>query len=65
MSCYAYDDPELAQISSQEHRLLLTRDRGLLKHKIVVYGHWVRSTDPRQQLIDLLRRYALLPQIQL
>lgn len=56
---------ELAQISSQENRLLLTRDRGLLKHKIVVYGHSVRSSEPRQQLIDIIRRYHLQDQIQL
>ncbi len=61
----SYGDDELAQISSQENRLLLTRDRGLLKHKIVIYGHCVRSSEPRQQLIDLLRRYHLQAQIQL
>ncbi|MFN8440020.1 MAG: Mut7-C RNAse domain-containing protein [Caldilineaceae bacterium] len=60
-----YDDSELAQISSHENRLLLTRDRGLLKYKIVVYGHCVRSSEPRQQLIDILRRYHLQDQIQL
>ena len=58
-----YDDPELADISSQEKRVLLTRDRGLLKRKIVVYGHWVRPTEPRQQLISVLRRYDLAVEI--
>lgn len=58
-----YDDVELAQISSEETRLLLTRDRGLLKRKIVVYGHCVRHSDPRQQLIDVLRRYQLKEQV--
>lgn len=58
-----YADAELAQISSEETRLLLTRDRGLLKRKLVVYGHCVRSSEPRQQLIDVLRRYGLKDQV--
>ncbi|MFN8488706.1 MAG: Mut7-C RNAse domain-containing protein [Caldilineaceae bacterium] len=59
-----YADAELARISSEETRLLLTRDRGLLKRKLVVYGHCVRNSDPRQQLIDVLRRYGLQDQVQ-
>ena len=54
-----YDDAELAQISSDETRILLTRDRGLLKRKRVVYGHCVRLSDPRQQVVAVLRRYQL------
>ncbi len=57
-----YADAELARISSEETRLLLTRDRGLLKRKLVVYGHCVRNNQPRQQLIDVLRRYGLKDQ---
>jgi uncharacterized protein with PIN domain len=59
-----YDDAELAVISSQEVRVLLTRDRGLLKRKAVVYGYCVRTSQPRQQLIDVLRRYRLSEAIQ-
>jgi uncharacterized protein len=54
-----FDDAELAYISASELRILLTRDRGLLKRKCVVYGYCVRVSEPRQQLIDLLRRYGL------
>lgn len=54
-----YPDDELARISSQEQRILLTRDRGLLKRGIVVHGYYVRETDPQQQLIEILRRYQL------
>lgn len=54
-----YQDAELAQISSRENRILLTRDRGLLMRKPVVYGYWLRSTVPRRQLIALLQRYNL------
>ena len=53
-----YDDLTLAHISAAEDRLLLTRDRGLLKRKLVVYGHCVRHPDPAIQVVDVLRRYV-------
>ena len=65
-SLYAndYDDATLAHIAQEQGRLLLTRDRGLLKRRIVVHGHCVRSSVPRQQLIDVLQRYNLRQEIQ-
>lgn len=52
-----YDDPELAAIAGDEQRILLTRDLGLLKRNRVVYGAYVRTTDPQQQVIEILRRF--------
>ncbi len=54
-----YADEELAQISSTEQRILLTRDRGVLKRSIVTYGYYVRETNPEQQLIEVVRRFNL------
>jgi uncharacterized protein with PIN domain len=54
-----FDDVELAQVSSEENRVLLTRDRRLLMRKVVVYGYCVRTRDPRRQLVDVIRRYRL------
>jgi hypothetical protein len=53
------DDEELAQISSREKRILLTRDRGLLKRSIVTHGALVRSAIPRQQVIEVIQRFQL------
>jgi len=53
------DDAELAHRSSREQRILLTRDRGLLKRSEVVYGYCVRSLDPRAQVLEVLNRFAL------
>ena len=53
------DDAELARISAEEDRILLTRDRGLLKRKIVTHGYLPRSDDPRQQLDEVLQRFDL------
>ncbi len=58
-----YDDHELAAISAAEHRILLTRDAGLLKHGVVTHGYWLRSTDARRQLVEVVRRFDLWRQI--
>jgi len=54
-----YHDQELAQISCQEQRILLTQDRGLLKRSIITYGYVVRSDDPEQQLVEIFKRFQL------
>lgn len=54
-----YDDPELAEISANENRILLTKDRGLLKRKIVQHGYCVRSQDSQKQLLEVVERYNL------
>lgn len=54
-----FADPELASISSQKDRILLTRDRGLLKRKEVTHGYCVRADDPQQQLLEVLRRFDI------
>ena len=57
-----YDDEQLATLAHGDRRVLLTRDRGLLKRKIVAHGFCVRQTRPSSQLVDIIRRYALAPE---
>jgi len=52
-------DEELARISANEKRILLTRDRGLLKRNIVTRGYCVRTTNSREQLAEVLQRFDL------
>jgi uncharacterized protein with PIN domain len=52
-------DAELAQISAGKHRILLTRDRGLLKHGAITHGYWVRETDSRRQIEEVMHRFDL------
>lgn len=52
-------DEELASISANEKRILLTRDRGLLKRNTVIRGHFVRTTNPREQLAEVFERFDL------
>ena len=54
-----YDDDELAQIASSEKRILLTRDRGLLKRSVVTHGYCLRNANPRRQLVEVARRFDL------
>lgn len=54
-----YDDPELVRISVEEQRIVLTRDVGLLKRGSLEHGYYVRSTDPREQVVEVVRRFDL------
>ena len=58
-----YDDEELAQISSEQQRVLLTQDLGLLKRSIVTYGYRVRSPNPKIQVKEVLKRFDLYSKI--
>ncbi len=53
------DDPEIIDVALREGRTILTADRGLLKHKRVVSGLLIRSTQIEKQLEQVLRRYEL------
>jgi len=52
-------DAELAETVARERRVILTRDRYLLMRTKVDRGYWVRSTAPKQQLAEVLRRFDL------
>lgn len=58
-----YDDEELAQISSEQRRVLLTQDLGLLKRSVVIYGYRVRSPNPKVQVKEVLERFDLYAKI--
>ena len=55
-----YRDQELARISRDDRRILLTRDRGLLKRSAVTHGHLMRETIPRRQLAEVVERFDLV-----
>jgi len=54
-----WDDAALACCSHDEQRLLLTRDRGLLKRREVTRGYCVRAARPRQQLLEVVTHFDL------
>jgi len=54
-----FQDDELARLSSEQNRVLLTRDRALLQRKIITHGYFVRETTPRLQVREVLLRFDL------
>ncbi|OHV05317.1 Mut7-C RNAse domain-containing protein [Mycobacterium talmoniae] len=53
------DDAALAEISLSQQRILLTRDRGLLKRRAITHGLFVRADQPDEQTLEILRRLDL------
>ncbi|MFJ9583093.1 Mut7-C RNAse domain-containing protein [Streptomyces acidicola] len=51
-------DPALAARSAAERRVMLSRDRGLLRRRELWAGAFVYSTRPDEQLRDVLDRFA-------
>ena len=55
----AAEDRQLVEIASTNNRALLTRDRRLLMHAAVQHGYYLRSQNPLEQTIEVLRRFNL------
>lgn len=53
------EDEHLARLASDEKRILLTRDRGLLKRRLVARGYCVRQDDPHAQIMEIVERFDL------
>lgn len=53
------NDKTLAEIAAREQRIVLSRDRGLLKRKIITHGHLVRANLPEEQLQEIIGFYGL------
>ncbi len=53
------DDEDLVRAARREKRIILSRDRGLLKRRLVTHGYLVRGSDPRDQVAEVIRRFDL------
>ncbi len=58
-----YHDHEIVDLSVQEKRIILTRDRGILMHRVVEHGYWIRSMVVDSQLTEVLKRYQLFSKV--
>ena len=58
-----YSDAQLARISVAHGRILLTRDRFLLRQKIITHAYWVRAHDPDQQILEFIKRFDFSAQV--
>ncbi|MEL0587228.1 MAG: Mut7-C RNAse domain-containing protein [Candidatus Thiodiazotropha sp. (ex. Lucinoma kazani)] len=52
-------DSNLARLSVEQGRVLLTRDRGLLMRRNITHGCFIHATEPRQQLMEIVQRLQL------
>ncbi|PAU94561.1 hypothetical protein CK503_07135 [Aliifodinibius salipaludis] len=52
-------DKEIINQMLGEQRVLLSRDRKLLMHKVIEYGYLPRSDEPVKQLLEIFRRFNL------
>ena len=52
-------DREIVALAVTENRAVLTRDIGLLKHKVLRYGYWLRSQQSEEQLLEVIRLFSL------
>lgn len=56
-------DAEIVAQAVENRRIILTRDRELLKHSAVTHGYWVRSIEPVEQTREVVRRFDLRNQV--
>lgn len=54
-----FADDEIVEISLKERRIILTRDKGILKYGDVTHGYWVRSDDLKEQIVEVVSRIQL------
>lgn len=54
-----FDDDEIIRIAAREKRIILTRDKGILKNNQVTHGYWLRNTAPSLQLEEVVERLQL------
>ncbi|MBB6611826.1 Mut7-C ubiquitin/RNAse domain-containing protein [Pontibacter sp. Tf4] len=52
-------EKELVRIAVEENRILLSRGVNILKYKTIVHGYWLRSQQPEEQLLEVIRYYSL------
>ncbi|MBT4504294.1 MAG: Mut7-C ubiquitin/RNAse domain-containing protein [Gemmatimonadetes bacterium] len=54
-----FDDAEIVAISLSERRIILTRDKGILKTGAVTHGYWLREVRPKAQLREVVKALDL------
>jgi uncharacterized protein with PIN domain len=60
-----FNDQEIINLAFTDKRVILARDKGLLKNKKVTYGYWIRSQNPWEQIKEIFIRFDLKKQITL
>ncbi len=59
----SYWKNEIIEISLKERRVILTKDKDLLKRTEITHGYWIRNDNPDQQIKELIKRFDLRNEI--
>jgi len=59
----SYNDEDIITLSKSDHRIILTRDLGILKNKTVTHGYWVRNTHWKKQVLEIISKFDLFSKI--
>lgn len=54
-----FEDEEIIRRGIEENRIILTRDLGILKNNQVTHGYFLRHTDPKKQIREVVFRFDL------
>lgn len=57
-----YQDDEIIEIATQA-RIVLTRDKGILKNNAVTHGYFVRNTNPLKQIKEIMIKFDLFTKV--
>ena len=60
-----WGDAQIADVAGKDRRILLTRDKELLKRNRVLWGHLIRSQHPWEQLAEVIHFFGLKDRIEL
>lgn len=58
----SWNDEAIIDLSIRQHRIILTRDLGILKQSRVTHGYWLRHDLPKEQLLEILLALDLFRQ---
>jgi uncharacterized protein with PIN domain len=56
-----FRDKEITFLAHKDGRIVLSKDRSLLKRKDIIYGHLVQALDPDSQLKEIVHFFGLKP----
>jgi len=57
--CNSYSDDEILNIALSDNRIILTRDKGILRNGTAIFGYFVRNTNPRSQLKEVIAYFDI------
>lgn len=58
-----FKDDEIVNISVDEKRAILTSDRNILKRSVITHGYFVRNSEVKEQIKEIIKRFDLKNQI--